>query len=580
MSITRRPDSIIKEAIKKREPELLHSNEITQCDNETISLLLKSIFLNKPTDAYWIISNLAPDFISRIKFSLEISDVAKTQMHTFDVAENTAMYHCLTQMDISFDEYQIDIMSNVFAKNIIQLEYDEQYLRYNYRVINVKGEKATDYIPRNEVSKDFILENNEQILANKDKILLPILNYLYKKKVIHEYYKKIINEYIQADSPHAVSLALHLALRAKRPISLLEYILPIILEFDSFHCLEQLINHPNFNQEVAAKFTSNENINDYPIEMLKNAILAQAPKSIATILKLKLFKPKSERITDILENLIKESAGDANLISVLALCENDFNKAANYLLKDSLFPDDSLPATTYSPKNLFDSLITMLRFSPIEIVDNVVEAYINGTHPETNKELLQQQYSEAKSIFFKYAPTCSRYTNQVAFQKFKHSYYRPLQTSLKDKAKSDMEYGKERYELVKNLVEEMKLAMEGKSVLPKKPELQILSSSSNKSNIFAALLEKIIDYHAKKSMRSDFRELRGKGWKSPVEDTYVWAKPLVSATFHHSDSKQIRKYTNSENDRIYELTYTNNSSPLTYLDTKTPRDEDTYWFHG
>lgn len=316
-----------------------------------------------------------------------------------------------------------------------------------------------------------------------------------------------------------------------------------------------------------------------PIKLLKQAISAQAPKSVSVIL-------KKFNIAKI-DNLIQPAAKDGNLSIVLALCRDDYAKAAGYLFMESSFPKPiKKPALFpfFKPNDaklkaaLYDRLIAMLRFSPIESVDKIVDAYLSGeSYTQANKQVLWQCYSEAKTTFFQCAPTFSRYANPIAFGQLTRLYGRDRSATFTEKARNDMEYGKARNQLVQELVSVMRSAMENQNqpITPTRKDLQALPPSPTGSKIFSALLEKIIDYATKnveEKETSEFYHLNTERiYQTPVTAQYGWGTALIGNIFYHSQSTQVTKGLMPGDHSLYSLTYRESDSVITRVEPDTTR---------
>lgn len=364
----------------------------------------------------------------------------------------------------------------------------------------------------------------------------------------------LICNYAQADSKHYLALASHLKLKT---------FYKHMYIFNSQNCFGQFLNE---FQEVMNP--------EKALKELKAAINARASKLINVLL---ARTENNLQIVDTeLEQLIQETAMKGDLVILLALCRNDFQKAAGHLFNDQLF----------SEKNqitLYNHLITLLRFSSIDDVEQIIKTYNDSCKNNDNLIMLKKTYELAKQEFFNYAPAFSRYTNLLSLTNVKNDIRANTETTmLIEAAEQDMQYGKERSELTSQFVEMMKASIGKNNLLPTRPELLTLPTSSSGSRVFAAILEKIADYNAKKDFetsvyqQSPFYQLRTSGYSTPVGGQYVWAKPLISTVFYHSQSKHIIRSPNQENNKIYSLTY--DQSIITTISTTL--QEYLMWHHG
>lgn len=460
--------------------------DLSVLPNPSLSMIIKQLFLQKPSDADWILSNMNHSL--PIQFPFLTWDFLKTEIHTFDTKENSAMYRCLSRF-------------------------------------NLNGEE-------------------------------------------------IIDNYMHADSKHAISLALQLKMS-------LETLYQKLLANDSPHCLEEFIQYVENPHAYFKSLSLNEaevkgqdeylqsfNSTD-PSKMLAQAVNANAPRSIAILLK------RLNISTTTLETLIQQAALDNNLVIVLALCQNDFNRAANAMFKDDLF-------LKVNQTELDKNLVAILRFTPVDVVETIVNAYVIGN--DKNKNALLQSYSTEKHKFFQYAPAFARYTEPSAFAALGRMYGRYTPKGFKEKAERDMEYGQGRSALVAVLAHEMESETAANTFIPTRPELLSLPSASNGSRTFAALLEKIADYNTRKNDNDlifyELNQPQKKTFRTPVASQYKWAKPLISAVFHHSQSKQVLKYPDQENNALYSLTY--KGSIINHVESIVEDYEQFYmtWQHG
>lgn len=364
-------------------------------------------------------------------------------------------------------------------------------------------------------------------------------------------YEEMVDDFMQINSEHAVTLALHDYIMIEmtsddvlndvpKQISS-QKIYEKILAYDSPNALQAFLKHVKEKGEPAYAFIFGK-LSTYWKQikfgsMLSAAINAHAPRSVAVLINsFDFFSPET------LEPFIQQTVKNRDPVLLLALCRNEPDKAANYLFSNSFSKE--------TQEQLHDDLITMLRFYPIEILDKIVGAYNN----DQNKTTLHNSYSKAKEEFLHYAPAFSR-TGPREFAKIKKRYGRDVSAS------TDMEYGKNRSALVKDLAEQLKNSTPEKPFKPTRKDFLTLPTSKKGSRIFAALVEKIADYNSDNNPRykKEFSSLNQDRSVFTSLSGYQWGAPLLTAIFHHSKSTQIIKYPNLKTTEFgltfYSLTY-------------------------
>lgn len=347
-------------------------------------------------------------------------------------------------------------------------------------------------------------------------------------------FKKLINDYLQVNSEHAVTLALfHYktlvndgAAYTNQKISLKE-LFQLIINSDSPHALVAFldlikINHETFSEEAEDKHLNSES-------MLTAAITARASQSVTVLLENFSFS------SEVIIRAIKKAIENYDILIVLALSGNNLNNAAQHIFTDKLFIEEARD-------QLDNFLLTLLRFSQIEVLDNIINMYAN----EKNKAVLRESYQHAKSQFMQYSPSYSRYTKLSDLNGVDKRYNRNIPQNYEDKAIKDNAYGKNRSEFVTSLVTKIQGATPEKPFIPNNEILRNLPSSKNGAKIFAALLENFAEYSYSNNpnvkKRQEFSTLNQmRGTVTPLYG-YTWGTQIADIVFHYSKANEIIKY--------------------------------------
>lgn len=373
-----------------------------------------------------------------------------------------------------------------------------------------------------KISENKNLPINNVLLGFSD----DITNRIMSEKIKVSDTDIICLQLIPDDSPLAAPLILAHNLSKK-------YILPIILNYDSANTLLTLCKHSWL---------------DIDNSILEQAIAAGSLKCIKSLLQINANpeKKESKKITETeIAQHIEIAARNGNAAMVLALCQDDITKASRTLFFIGLFIEKS-------EEKLNNYLLTILRFTPIEMVDKLVEAFLHAN--SLKKELLINSYEKAKKIFYSAAPFLSRYSKSIELTRLSEMYGNNNNSinDLKVWARGDIDHGEKRKQFAMSLYEKLITA---KMESPKENSFQSLPKSSSETQRAAALLEEIAEWR-KCYLRED-KQIND--WHTPVIYNYAFGGALIRAVYHYSQSSQIDKnkwgfysltYSNSANKRI------------------------------
>lgn len=432
--------------------------------------------------------------------------------------------HLLKNKDIPIDLSAItgNVLSELIHKLVVLKPSDAQWLLGNMR------DKST--VAFRFTQEDYLLMPLYAYESRESAALYHCINEVKPDIGEDEFYFAFIGNYIQADSKQAYFLALIYPYTAAR----LDVLLDKALNYDSSCSLEAFIEYLKGNKQ------SLENFNNRLIPFLGRAFRNNAVKSMGVLLEKFSIAPSA------IQAMVLKAVENSNIALLLTLCLNDFKKTAELIFQKYLPLEHEA-----NQSMLFDKIITMLRFTSIETVDALIKAY---QCDKDTQRILQRIYDEARQEFLLVAPAFSR-VNSGVFQAFKAMYGRNVPDGLINRAKADIQYGKNRGFLVEELV----AVMRTKPCIPigslhnlddfPPASSSTLACSKKGSRVFAYLLEKIAEYNATtvSKEQSDtepkyFKTLRTRGTFTPMQDQYAWGQILISAVFHYSQSKQIIKY--------------------------------------
>jgi len=200
--------------------------------------------------------------------------------------------------------------------------------------------------------------------------------------------------------------------------------------------------------------------------LLKKSIEAPAPKCIAMLL--------SQRKLDKnqFESYAKTAKESGSLETLLALCENDFSKAADFAFSEIIPFLKDIKKHENSIKDLLKKSIPIfLRFTPIAIVDKFVEEFAKKN--QAAAPFLLSGYKKEKDNFLRISPFIARYTKLTALTDLHKVYGRKL--TPKHTVEGDLTYGKFCRTHVESLEKDLGA---GKFKAPKTKEFQSLPTSA------------------------------------------------------------------------------------------------------
>jgi len=257
-------------------------------------------------------------------------------------------------------------------------------------------------------------------------------------------------------------------------------------------------------------------------EILKLATEAPAPKCLAFLLgQKKLDRPKVEQ----LEKTAKENG---SIETVLALCENDYNKAADIAFAEIIPFLKNIKSNENQIKNLLSKSIPIfLRFSPVFTVDKLMDTFIEKY--KVREPFIYDAYKNAKAHFLRISPFIARYTKAHELDDLHKVYTGKL--AAKHKVEEDLVHGAFCRSQVETFVKEFAAS---KFKAPISKEFQSLPGSAKGTHRVAALLEQIGKIRSENQEKRGefhtlFKELREEGYKTKVADRYIWAEPLIDS---------------------------------------------------
>lgn len=239
---------------------------------------------------------------------------------------------------------------------------------------------------------------------------------------------------------------------------------------------------------------------------------------------------------------------------VLLLENNNYSVAAKRLF-NSYFPDSKETKSTEklsdeSTEALKKSIMTLLRFMPVEKVNKLIEEYAKSFI--NRGEILMAIFRKEKATFYEIIPYVARYYKHRDLRGLSLAYKNNMSTHLHHAVNNDLKYGADRKTFTNQLFVNLSKTKVNQYI-PTKKEFLALAKSSKRTHRVAALLEKIAYWNIKNqyAKQEDFITVRtDKHYETPIAAArYLSAWPLVLAVSQFSQS-EIQKY-----EDYYELFY-------------------------
>lgn len=292
------------------------------------------------------------------------------------------------------------------------------------------------------------------------------------------------------------------------------------------------------SQDDAAKLAQFMNLHDKQFTkedlfyLLTQAVDLRAYQCVEVLLE---FQKKLPINKTELSRLAQKTADRGDGLLVYMLEQHDSSATSRRLFKYKIF-FDSERKNLVSDEQFKNYLLTLLRFTPIEIIDKAVEIF--STENPWKRTFLAKIYEESKTDFYSTAPYFSRYLRTSDLKDLQVSYYRPKYIDLKTTAFKDLKYGEERKAFAQTLF--AKLSAQEK-YRPTQDEFLELPHSSTNTRRVAALLQEISAWIYEKQKLSEFKTLRSKRSETLIAGRYTWAQPLIESIQLFSQSKDIIK---------------------------------------
>lgn len=284
---------------------------------------------------------------------------------------------------------------------------------------------------------------------------------------------------------------------------------------------------------------------EYPLEkMIEQAVKNKAPKCLFY-----LFSNHSVS-KGLKERIAKETSPQGYAEIVLAVCKNDADEANHFLFSEFLNP--------IKRSQCEERLLRMMRFTPLNLVDTLIESLLKKALPDDREGLLTAVKS-AKAQFHEVASFISRYRRPFELKIHKDSY----RSSLKDDdtVKADLAYAQSCRKNISELLNQL----HSSNFSPSTQEFCQLPKSAKGTSRAAALLERISELrYLKQVERSDitlkhggklkgilppdenFKTLRTNGWATPHDGLYTWAIPLLNSVLSYSKAPDLEKFLDKE----------------------------------
>lgn len=308
------------------------------------------------------------------------------------------------------------------------------------------------------------------------------------------------------------------------------YILSLGFEKDNSQLLETYFNYiiQWDSSKALSHFLGMFSGLDIP-KMLKQAVQMRAAKCVSVLLEIRHIALNQH----LIDEQAKITAYNADGATLLALFKSDYKAVANFIFGQEFFVDMKL----HSDQELKNYILSLLRFTPIEMIDAIVDHY---EHDLISRTRLLHVYQEAKSNFFTVAPCFSRSKNLEELAKAYGN--NKIGDDITKSTLADMDYGAKRYLFANQLL----ALVENSQVQPQSAEFHALPASSSNTRRAAYLLEAIAnwlyDNQKMTDKNTDFKTLRVKNnFYTPVSGRYTWATPLISNIIFFSQSTDVRK---------------------------------------
>ncbi len=276
------------------------------------------------------------------------------------------------------------------------------------------------------------------------------------------------------------------------------------------------------------------------------------------------------------EKELHSAAEDCNCLKVLALLNNNYNQAADLLFED-------LSSAINNEAMIKNRLFTMLRFTPINVVDKLIESY-SSTNLQLRQKL-KELYAASKEEFCRLAPYFSRYSDSNDLESINKLYFRDAtKINYLEIARNDLAYGERRQQLLLALLDKLKDS--DKNPSPTRDEfLSKLPASQTGSRRVAALLELIAAWLSEDTKNNyskySFNNLRGEGrdytYVTYASGRYRFGLELIKAVENHSN-EDIDKNNGYPLCKSYFLYF--QKQPLTYVQHSVVADEKKNFFQG
>lgn len=232
------------------------------------------------------------------------------------------------------------------------------------------------------------------------------------------------------------------------------------------------------------------------------------------------------------------------------------------------------------------SLLTLLRFSPIDDVTNFV---MNEISNDKLIEIYRQVNTTFSGAYFSRYSDPKDLTNLMKFYYPQSEYKDDTEITvehLKKISQVDSAYGARRQKLTEDLKQNLKPTSQ-MSFAPKECSVfHTLPASSKGTRRAAALMEQVStwsrDYQRENKNKDSelFGMLRKveieSGFWTPMVKRYAWGQQLVQAVMHHSQSMDIKI---DRLDKKYSLTYPTESGDIVVNNTEALGSMP-IWYHG
>jgi len=268
-------------------------------------------------------------------------------------------------------------------------------------------------------------------------------------------------------------------------------------------------------------------------------------------------------------SIAKDAAARGQAEIVLAVCNNTPSEASAALfsemmplLRDIIQHPEPSPAPTTSclsrtfrylqkfvrdneasKDSIVNQFIKILRFSPVHVVDQLIQSSAKNCSSEEN-QLIEELYARAKEAFIQSGPFIARYTKPHELKALDQLYktWQEEVETVDTRVSSDIEYAT----FCRTQVAECVALVQGAALLaPSDQQFVALPASSTGSRRLAALVEKIAKARSEKQGerlgqdRNHFKELRTNDFETPIASSYRWAAPLVKSVALFSQAPDL-----------------------------------------